>query len=69
MNLRCNLEAGATEGSTWKEAYGKPVIVQDADAKVPSVIEVGQERQDEESGGGIESLVANYELQKTWSKI
>ena len=52
MDLRHNLEAGRSEGGTGKEAHGKPVKAQDADAKVLVVIGRQHDIQGEKSGGG-----------------
>ena len=43
MDIRCNLEAGVSEGGNGKESHDKPVRAQEGNTKVPSSLEGGQE--------------------------
>ena len=56
MYLRHNLKAGGSEGGSRKEVHSLPGITQDADAKVSSRLEGGQEMQGEKSGGGYRGI-------------
>ena len=52
MDIRHNLEAGGSAGGTGKETHGEPGRTKDADVKVPSCLEGGQEIQGEKRGEG-----------------